>query len=93
MGIEQQRRPATAPTPPTEQIQKAFADGEITLGMSMEEVIELWGHPGLVDFAGDRQSLNQKWTYIQGLISQSELAPTRIVYFENGRVSGWKITP
>ena len=93
VGLEQQRRPAEAAPLPHDQIQSALKEGEITLGMSMEEVTELWGHPGLVDFAGDRPSLNQKWTYIQGLISQSELAPTRVVYFEKGRVSGWKITP
>lgn len=93
VALEQQRhQPTEAPPPPSEQIQKAFAEGELALGMSMEDVVALWGHPGRVDSTGERKSLNQKWTYIQGLISSPEIAPTRIVYFENGRVSGWKIS-
>ena len=74
-------------------IQEARELGEITLGMSMEDVLRLWGDPGSIEHAGDQPSLNQRWTYIQGLISESKIAPIRVVYFEKGKVSGWRISP
>jgi|GEM_PF-899624 hypothetical protein len=91
VGLEQRRDHQERP--PISTTQATQDNGEITLGMSMEDVIRLWGNPGSVDHAGDQPTLNERWTYIQGLISESQIAPVRIVYFEKGRVSGWKISP
>jgi hypothetical protein len=62
----------------------------ISYGMAMEEVEAVWGEPSAVDSAGDSRDGNQRWTYYSGLSSRYGLGSKRIVYFENGKVAGWK---
>lgn len=57
---------------------------DIAWGMEMKQVSNSWGEPGDVHVAGDPREKNEKWVYREGLNQ------TRIVYFENGRVSGWE---
>ncbi len=70
--------------------QQAVQSGQIVLGMPMTEVRHLWGDPRDVETAGQSDSGNQRWVYSEGLTSRWSLAPTRVVYFEEGRVIGWK---
>lgn len=62
----------------------------ISYGMDMGEVSSIWGEPGSVDSAGDPREGNQRWTYYSGLSSRYGLGSKRVVYFEAGRVAGWK---
>ena len=62
----------------------------ISYGMAMDEVTGVWGEPSQVDSAGDSRDGNQRWTYYSGLSSRYGLGSKRIVYFENGKVAGWK---
>lgn len=62
----------------------------IGYGMDMGEVASVWGEPGSVDSAGDPHEGNQRWTYYSGLSSRNGLGSERVVYFEGGRVAGWK---
>lgn len=63
----------------------------IGYGMDMGEVTSIWGQPSYVDTAGDPSDGNQRWTYQSGLSSRYGLGSKRIVYFENGRVAGWRV--
>jgi hypothetical protein len=62
----------------------------VTFGMGMGEVAAIWGDPSDVQSAGDPREGNQKWTYFSGLSSRYGMGSRRVVYFENGRVAGWK---
>lgn len=62
----------------------------ISYGMDMNDVTSVWGEPGSIESAGDSSDGNQRWTYYSGLSSRYGLGDKRIVYFENGRVVGWK---
>jgi hypothetical protein len=62
----------------------------ISYGMAMEDVASIWGRPTHVDAAGTTQDGNQRWVYFSGLSSRYGLGSKRTVYFENGRVVGWK---
>jgi hypothetical protein len=64
----------------------------ISYGMDMHEVSSIWGEPGSIDSAGDPREGNQRWTYYSGLSSRYGLGSKRVVYFENGRVAGWRTT-
>jgi hypothetical protein len=61
----------------------------LSLGMSMGQVIALWGDPSDVESAGDSRQGNQRWTYFSGLSSRWSVGARRVVYFESGRVAGW----
>lgn len=82
----QVRAPASAPSANPE----ADLGSELTLGMSMRRVRNLWGEPQDVATAGDTLAGNQRWTYYEGLSSRWAIRSARIVYFEHGRVSGWE---
>jgi hypothetical protein len=73
-------------------IQDAMAEKDITLGMSIEQVLRVWGEPHEVGYAGDPGTGNERWVYSEGLPSRLSLAPGRIIYFEGGHVSGWETT-
>jgi hypothetical protein len=62
----------------------------LTLGMDMPEVVQLWGKPDHVEAAGDPNEGNQRWSYTEGVAGLYGLADHRVVYFEQGRVAGWK---
>lgn len=71
------------------QIRRAFRAGEVTLGMTPDEVVQVWGKPREIQVAGDAHSGNQKWIYFNGLSESWSLETQKIVYFEGGRVAGW----
>ena len=58
--------------------------------MAMNDVTSIWGEPSNVDTAGDPRDGNQRWTYYSGLSSRYGLGSKRVVFFENGRVAGWR---
>lgn len=62
----------------------------IEAGMGMEDVEAVWGAPTHVDTAGDPRDGNQRWVYYSGLSSRYGLGTKKTVYFESGRVAGWK---
>ncbi len=62
---------------------QAIRDREIVLGMTKQNVIESWGQPVKVDFAGDPRHENERWAFFY-------YGKIRYVYFENGRVRGWE---
>ena len=53
-------------------------------GMTKEQVITAWGHPGHQDIAGDSKYQNERWTYRDG-------QGLRLIYFEGGVVQGWQL--
>ena len=61
--------------------------GDVALGMSMNEVRNVWGDPGHVATAGNTPDGNERWTYSVGV---SSIAPTRHLYFEEGKLIGWE---
>lgn len=60
----------------------------IELGMNRSEVRRLWGTPAEVEFAGHPSEGNFRWIY--PLSTHRDLADSRIVTFESGRVAGWE---
>jgi hypothetical protein len=72
------------------EIQLGLETGEVVLGMSMNDVISIWGRPRTIETAGDSIQGNQKWIYLDGLSNHLSLESSRVVYFESGHVIGWK---
>ena len=58
--------------------------GRIVLNMSKSEVIHLWGRPDRKDIAGNPANQNERWIF-------NNKDGIREVFFEQGRVNGWKI--
>lgn len=73
-----------------EEIHRALESGDVTLGMSMNEVIAVWGQPRETETAGDPQLGNQRWIYSDSRFKGWRPKSPRIVYFEEGRVAGWE---
>ncbi len=67
--------------------------GDISLGMSESEVYQNWGEPRRVQMAGSRDSNHQRWIYLNESSGHWRMKNARIVYFENGQVSGWETKP
>ena len=61
----------------------------VTMGMDMRSVRGVLGEPRAVETAGNSGELNQRWVYFSGY-ELAPSSPTRVVYFENGQVSGWE---
>lgn len=57
---------------------------EIFLGMSKDEVIQLWGKPTRVQIAGNPRYQNELWLF-------NEDGSVKQVFFEGGRVNGWAL--
>ncbi len=55
----------------------------VAYGMRMEDVVDAWGDPAVVQRAGEERDLNQRWTY-------SNVGTKRVLYFENGQLVGWE---
>ncbi len=69
----------------------SLKDRDIYLGMTMKQVSEIWGEPQDVATAGETNQGNQRWSYYTGAMNPAwSMAQPRVVYFEAGRVSGWK---
>lgn len=54
----------------------------LRLGMSKDQVQQMWGTPARIDIAGNPTYENERWAYHAG-------DAVRFVYFEHGRVDGW----
>ena len=60
----------------------------IRMGMTLKDVRRLWGTPTDVEVAGDPTDGNFRWTYPSSTVR--DLASSRVVTFESGRVAGWE---
>jgi hypothetical protein len=56
----------------------------LNLGMSKDQVVDMWGRPAQVEVAGNPDNENERWTFF-------ESGSMRQVYFESGSVQGWNI--
>jgi hypothetical protein len=56
----------------------------LNLGMSKDQVIDMWGRPARVEVAGNPGNENERWSFY-------ESGSLRQVYFESGSVEGWNI--
>jgi hypothetical protein len=72
-------------------IDAASRAGVITVGMSTDDVVGVWGQPSKIETAGNPLSGNQKWIYSNGLSDRWALKSPRVVYFESKRVVGWDV--
>lgn len=63
---------------------RSHNDRPISLGMGQKHVAELWGEPNQIRYAGNSSAGNEKWLYYRA-------GKVRKVYFEQGRVDGWKL--
>ena len=77
---------------PMDRIQSAVEHQDLVLGMDMSDVKSAWGEPRDVETAGSASQGNQRWVYINGLSGSEsrQLASSRAVYFERGKVVGWE---
>ena len=57
---------------------------ELYLGMAKSQVIQAWGKPSRVEFAGNPKNQNERWSF-------SEDGSVKQIYFENGKVQGWAL--
>lgn len=64
---------------------------DIFVGMSSGAVAESWGEPREVEVAGNPIYQNFRWTFEKQVpTTDGYQLETRVVYFEAGRVVGWK---
>ncbi len=56
----------------------------ISMGMSKGEVASTWGQPAMVEYAGNPNFQNERWSF-------SRNGRTNYIYFEGGRVIGWDL--
>lgn len=72
-------------------IQSLVDANDITLGMTKQAVRDAWGEPDIVEVAGNPIYGNERWQYSEQ-VSSTEGYQTehREIYFESGRVVGWK---
>lgn len=82
-AIRPGRMPAqVAEEGPLEALNAVYVREEIRLGMSRDEVKNLWGMPQNIEVAGSRAQGNERWVfYRNGQLSY--------IYFEGGLVGGW----
>ena len=85
-----ERSPASMGNLSPGELERAMDRGEVIVGMTSREVNAVWGHPQDVEIAGPVEFENQKWTYGSNVLRRQGIRPTRIVYFEKGRVVGWE---
>lgn len=78
-GADLNQRPAVRPY----EERYGFRQSNINLGMSKNEVMNIWGRPARVEVAGNPTYENERWAYnVNGA--------TKYIYFESGRVGGWE---
>lgn len=57
---------------------------ELYQGMNKTQVVDAWGKPTRVEFAGNPRNQNERWSFMEdGSVKQ--------IYFEAGRVQGWAL--
>ncbi|MCM2280158.1 MAG: hypothetical protein NDJ89_18975 [Oligoflexia bacterium] len=74
----------------TQQLLVAKENRDLVPGMSMADVEEIWGQPQEIQMAGMPGTGYERWIYFEGLSSAWSVAAYRVVYFDEGRVSGWE---
>lgn len=75
----------------TPEMRRAVENQDITMEMPMDLVKKAWGEPASIEVSGNPIYKNEKWRYIKFVsTSGGYKAEKRIVYFENGKVSGWE---
>lgn len=57
---------------------------ELFLGMDKGQVMQSWGRPVRVEYAGNPKNQNERWAYIED-------GSTKLIYFESGKVQGWAL--
>lgn len=62
--------------------QSRFEERGIAIGMNKQDVVQSWGEPHNVDFAGDPRLQNERWSF-------REKGKVHKVFFESGVVQGW----
>ncbi len=55
---------------------------DVSLGMSMDDVMTTWGSPERRDIAGNPELKNERWAFRKN-------GRTKYIYFESGKVQGW----
>ncbi|MCM2324184.1 MAG: hypothetical protein NDJ90_13070 [Oligoflexia bacterium] len=73
-----------------QRVLSARENRQLILGMTMDDVREVWGLPQEVQAAGEAGAGYERWTYFEGLSSRWSVSPFRVVYFEKGQVAGWE---
>lgn len=64
---------------------------DIAVGMQKEAVKDSWGDPEYVEVSGNPKFENERWKFsVPVQTSEGYQIEERYVYFENGRVVGWK---
>ncbi|MGZ3687225.1 MAG: hypothetical protein ACXVBW_02925 [Bdellovibrionota bacterium] len=71
-------------------VQRGLASRELVVGMRPDDVRTVWGDPREVETAGDNSLGNQRWVYYDGFSFGLSASTPKMVYFENGRVVGWR---
>jgi hypothetical protein len=69
---------------------QAIEQRSLFLGMTMREVILVWGEPSRVEAAGDPALGHEKWVYLEDGSDRRLSRKGRLVYFHGGLVSGWR---
>ncbi len=62
--------------------QSRFEERAIQLGMNKQDVVQTWGEPQNVDYAGDPRMQNERWSF-------REKGKVHKVFFAGGLVQGW----
>jgi hypothetical protein len=65
-----------------------ITSSDVITGMSPESVRTAWGEPARVQKPVDSEAGYERWIYQEP--TRIGYSPTRIVYFEGGRVAGWE---
>lgn len=73
------RRPGSA------KVETAIVANDVVLGMTKQQVVNSWGEPTYIEYAGDSQHGNERWIYGPRYQLDSE----RVIIFEQGKVAGW----
>lgn len=64
---------------------------EVHLGMSSDQVQNLWGTPSTKEWAAGKNPRFQRWVFEKTVItSQGARTQTRWIYIEDNRVVGWE---
>lgn len=80
-------RSTTHPAP----IQALIDINDITVGMTKQAVRDSWGEPESIEVAGNPIYGNERWYYTEQVSSEEGYqTERRLIYFESGRVIGWK---
>lgn len=79
-----------SPADLSQAVQKGIFQGELVPGMTSNEVAEAWGKPHEIQTAGDPRIRNEKWIYTDRPTQNGSIHPVKVVYFDEGRVSGWE---